>query len=284
MYKIKKVHPFFIILLSCSYIIGQDKGLESFKNGNYDEAKKYYEKVLIKENDNNGAKFGLATTLYEQDKKEIASSYLQSVFSTKDKELASKAFFNYANILREEGRVDESLEFYKKAILSDNNNGDAKINYEILKDQQNQDQQNQDQQNQDQQNQDQQNQDQQNQDQQNQDQQNQDQQNQDQQNQDQQNQDQQNQDQQNQINRTKINRTKINRTKINRTKINRTKINRTKINRTKINRIKINRTKINRTKINRTKINRTKINRIKINRIKINRTKINLIKFKREQS
>ena len=198
MYKAKKVHPFFIIILSCSYIIGQDKGIESFKNGNYDEAKKYYEKVLSKENDNNGAKFGLATTLYEQDKKEIASSYLQSVFSTKDKELASKAFFNYANILREEGRVDESLEFYKKAILSDKNNGDAKINYEILKDQQNQDQQNQDQQNQDQQNQDQQNQDQQNQDQQNQDQQNQDQQNQDQQNQDQQNQDQQNQDQQNQ--------------------------------------------------------------------------------------
>ena len=150
MYKAKKVHPFFIIILSCSYIIGQDKGIESFKNGNYDEAKKYYEKVLSKENDNNGAKFGLATTLYEQDKKEIASSYLQSVFSTKDKELASKAFFNYANILREEGRVDESLEFYKKAILSDKNNGDAKINYEILKDQQNQDQQNQDQQNQDQ--------------------------------------------------------------------------------------------------------------------------------------
>ena len=40
---------------------------------------KYYEKVLSKENDNNEAKFGLATTLYKQDKKEIASSYFQSV-------------------------------------------------------------------------------------------------------------------------------------------------------------------------------------------------------------
>ena len=270
MYKAKKVHPFFIIILSCSYIIGQDKGIESFKNGNYDEAKKYYEKVLSKENDNNGAKFGLATTLYEQDKKEIASSYLQSVFSTKDKELASKAFFNYANILREEGRVDESLEFYKKAILSDKNNGDAKINYEILKDQQNQDQQNQDQQNQDQQNQDQQNQDQQNQDQQNQDQQNQDQQNQDQQNQDQQNQDQQNQDQQNQ---DQQNQDQQNQDQQSQDQQNQDQQNQDQQNQDQQNQDQQNQDQQNQD--HRIKINRIKINRIKINRIKI-RIKINL--------
>ena len=48
MYKAKKVHPFFIIILSCSDIIAQDKGIESFKNGDYEEAQKYYEKVLSK--------------------------------------------------------------------------------------------------------------------------------------------------------------------------------------------------------------------------------------------
>ena len=91
-----------------------------------------------------------------------------------------------------------ALEHYKRAMLADPNNEDAKFNYEFVKRQLDEQEQNQDQQSQDQENQDQQNQDQQNQDQQNQDQQNQDQQNQDQQNQDQQNQDQQNQDQQEQ--------------------------------------------------------------------------------------
>ena len=149
---------YLIIIPLFSSLIGQDKGIESFRKRDYDEAKHYYESILDKDSDNIKAKFGLATTLYEQDEKETASSYFQSILNIADKKLASKASFNYANLLREEGKVDESIEYYKKAILLDKNNEDAKINNEILKNTMNQDQQNQDQQNQDQQNQDQQNQ------------------------------------------------------------------------------------------------------------------------------
>ena len=92
--------------------------------------------------------------------------------------------------------LQESLNFYRQALLADPANEDARFNYEFVKRQLQEQEQNQDQQeNEDQQNQDQQNQDQQNQDQQ----QNEDQQNQEQQNQDQQqNEDQQNQEQQQQ--------------------------------------------------------------------------------------
>ena len=199
---------FIILLLIVNVSFSQDKGKTAYENGNYNDARLYYENILRSRENDNAAKYGLGVSAYKQNDIEGALSALEETTNTDDKILASKSYYNLANILRESGEMEESLEYYKKSIVLNPEDKDAKINYELLKqtlkqqqdqqqDQQQQDQQQQDQQQQDQQQQDQQQQDQQQQDQQQQDQQ-QDQQQQDQQQQEQQQQDQQQQDQQQQ--------------------------------------------------------------------------------------
>ena len=192
---------FIILLLIVNVSFSQDKGKTAYENGSYNEARSYYENILRSRENDNAAKYGLGVSAYKQNDIEGALSALKETTNTDDKILASKSYYNLANILRESGEMEESLEYYKKSIVLNPDDKDAKINYELLKQtlKQQQDQQ-QDQQQQDQQ-QDQQQQDQQ-QDQQQQDQQ-QDQQQQDQQ-QDQQQQDQQqDQQQQSELNKKK---------------------------------------------------------------------------------
>ena len=196
---------FIILLLLINVSFSQDRGKAAFDNGNYDDARLYYENILRSRDNDDAAKYGLGVSAYKQNDIEGALSALKEITNTDDKNLSSKSYYNLANILRESGEMEESLKYYKKSILLNPMDKDAKINFELLKqildqqqDQQQQDQQQKDQQQQDQQQQDQQQQDQQQQDQQQQDQQQQDQQQQDQQQQDQQQQDQQQQDQQQQ--------------------------------------------------------------------------------------
>ena len=192
---------FIILLLIVNVSFSQDKGKTAYENGNYNDARLYYENILRSRENDNAAKYGLGVSAYKQNDIEGALSALKETTNTDDKILASKSYYNLANILRESGEMEESLEYYKKSIVLNPEDKDAKINYELLKQtlKQQQDQQ-QDQQQQDQQQQDQQQQDQQQQDQQQQDQQQQDQQQQDQQQQDQQQQDQQ---QQSELNKKK---------------------------------------------------------------------------------
>ena len=173
---------FIILPLIVNIIFSQDKGKTAYENGNYNDARLYYENILRSRENDNAAKYGLGVSAYKQNDIEGALSALKETTNTDDKVLASKSYYNLANILRESGEMEESLEYYKKSIVLNPEDKDAKINYELLKQtlKQQQDQQQQDQQQQDQQQQDQQQQDQQQQDQQ-QDQQQQDQQTQDQQ-------------------------------------------------------------------------------------------------------
>ena len=154
---------FIILLLIVNVSFSQDKGKTAYENGNYNDARLYYENILRSRENDNAAKYGLGVSAYKQNDIEGALSALKETTNTDDKILASKSYYNLANILRESGEMEESLEYYKKSIVLNPEDKDAKINYELLKqtlkqqqDQQQQDQQQQDQQQQDQQQQDQQ--------------------------------------------------------------------------------------------------------------------------------
>ena len=159
---------------------GQDKGKNAYADERYDVARTYYEDILLKRKNDNAAKYGLGTTAYKQKDIETALRFLSDAKNSEDLKLASKAYYNLGNMLREQNKMDESLSLYKKAMELDPSDEDAKINYELLKqviqqnkeNQQDQNQQDQNQQNQNQQDQNQQDQNQQNQNQQDQNQQN----------------------------------------------------------------------------------------------------------------
>jgi len=191
-----------LLIVSIHFMFGQDKGKSAYNDQRYGDAKIYYQDILSKRKNDNAAKFGLGVTAYKQKDIETALSSLNAAKNSEDSKLASKAYYNLGNMLREQNKMDESLAFYKKAIELDPSDQDAKINFELLKkviqeqqDQEQQDQEQQDQEKQDQEKQDQEKQDQEQQDQEKQDQEQQDQEKQDQEQQDQEQQDQEQQDQ-----------------------------------------------------------------------------------------
>ena len=147
---------FFILLLILNVSFSQDKGKTAYENGDYNDARLFYENILRSRENDNAAKYGLGVSAYKQNDIQGALSALKETTNTDDKVLASKSFYNLANILRESGEMEESLEYYKKSIVLNPEDKDAKINYELLKQtlKQQQDQQQQDQQQQDQQQQD----------------------------------------------------------------------------------------------------------------------------------
>ena len=141
----------FILLINVGF--PKDKGKAAFDNGNYADARFYYENILRSRENDDAAKYGLGVSAYKQNDIEGALRALKESTNTGDKNLASKSYYNLANILRESGEMEESLKYYKKSILLNPLDKDAKINFELLKQilEQQQDQQQQDQQQQEQQ-------------------------------------------------------------------------------------------------------------------------------------
>jgi len=133
-------------------LFGQDKGKKAYEEGQYDEARIYYEHVLKNRKKDNGAQFGLGVTAYQQKDMETAARALNNAMNSDDKSLASKAMYNLGNMFRDQQKMEESLALYRKAIELDPTDEDAKVNYELLKQvlQQQEQQQQQDKQNQEQ--------------------------------------------------------------------------------------------------------------------------------------
>ena len=139
-------------LLYLGVLFGQDKGKKAYEEGQYDEARVYYEHVLKNRKKDDGAQFGLGVTAYQQKDMETAARALNNAMNSDDKSLASKAMYNLGNMFRDQQKMEESLALYRKAIELDPTDEDAKVNYELLKQvlQQQEQQQQQDEQNQEQ--------------------------------------------------------------------------------------------------------------------------------------
>ena len=141
-----------VFLFYLGVLFGQDKGKKAYEEGQYDEARVYYEHVLKNRKKDNGAQYGLGVTAYQQKDMETAARALNNAMNSDDKSLASKAMYNLGNMFRDQQKMEESLALYRKAIELDPTDEDAKVNYELLKQvlQQQEQQQQQDKQNQEQ--------------------------------------------------------------------------------------------------------------------------------------
>lgn len=190
------------LLLAGSSIEDARKANEAYENGEYEKAVALYKKAIDADPDNPKLFYNLASAQAKAGQSEEAiQTFEQFKNMTDDGRRRAMANYDIGNILAESEKWDQALDYYKESLRYTANDEDAKHNYELAKQKNNEQEQNQDQ-NQQNQSQDQQEQDQQQQDQQQQDQQNKQQQNQNEDQQQDQNQDQQNQegqqDQQNQ--------------------------------------------------------------------------------------
>ena len=191
--------PIIIFFLFNKIIFSQDQGLEHYSNQKFDDAKKYYEALILGNGSIPEAHFGKGAASYQLGEFDSARDSFDKSLKSSDKQVKSKAYYNLGNTLYKNNKKEEAIKYYRKALELNPNDKEAKFNYELLKYQpdppkeENQEQQEQEQQEQEQQEQEQQEQEQQEQEQQEQEQQEQEQQEQEQQEQEQQEQEQQEQ-------------------------------------------------------------------------------------------
>jgi len=137
----------FFLLFFVSISIGADKGIDHYNNNEFEKARQYYESILIDRNDDPAANFGLGATAFQQQDYAAAMKGFETALGTDNDKLKSSAYYNMANILAQNQRLEESLAFFRKSLELNPSDLDAKINYELIKFQlqQQQQQQNQDQ-------------------------------------------------------------------------------------------------------------------------------------------
>jgi len=147
MITLNKVLFKFFLLFFVSISIGADKGIDYYNNNEFKKARQYYESILIDRNDDPAANFGVGATAFQQQDYEAAMKGFETALGTDNDKLKSSAYYNMANILAHNQRLEESLTFFRKSLELNPSDLDAKINYELIKFQlqQQQQQQNQDQ-------------------------------------------------------------------------------------------------------------------------------------------
>ncbi|GIS72008.1 MAG: hypothetical protein CM1200mP10_15850 [Candidatus Neomarinimicrobiota bacterium] len=116
-----------------------------YNNNEFEKARQYYESVIMDRNNDPAANFGLGVTAFQQQDYATAMKGFETALGTDNNELKSSAYYNMANILAQNQRLEESLAFFRKSLELKPNDLDAKINYELIKFQLQQQQQNQDQ-------------------------------------------------------------------------------------------------------------------------------------------
>ena len=135
----------FCLLFFISISIGADKGIDHYNNNEFEKARQYYESILIDSNDDPAANFGLGSTAFQQQDYAAAMKGFEIALGTDNDKLKSSAYYNMANILAQNQRLDESLAFFRKSLELNPSDLDGKINYELIKFQLQQQQQNKDQ-------------------------------------------------------------------------------------------------------------------------------------------
>ena len=122
-----------LIIFSFSIVFCEDRGIKLYNSNKFDEAKQFYENILLEREEDAFASFGLGSTAFQQNDYSLAMKGFESALNTENIELKSSAYYNMANVLAEEQRFEESLKFYRQSLVLNPNDIDSKINYELIK-------------------------------------------------------------------------------------------------------------------------------------------------------
>ena len=126
-------HIFILLSILIQSLLAQDEGILNYQKQNYKAAEEYYESVLQSDDSNSKAYFGKGSSLYMQnDLKNAEISFNESIANS-EKLLQSKAYFNLGNISYKNNKMDEALQFYKKALELNPDDDEARFNYEFIK-------------------------------------------------------------------------------------------------------------------------------------------------------
>jgi Ca-activated chloride channel family protein len=110
------------------------KGAAHYEQGRYDEALKSFVDAQIESPEDPQVTYNIASTQYQMKNYEAAiKSYQDAAATARDVRLAEQSLYNIGNCLYRQGKLEESLEYYKKALDLDPNDQDAKYNLEFVR-------------------------------------------------------------------------------------------------------------------------------------------------------
>ena len=110
------------------------KGSTHYEQGSYDEALKSFVDAQIESPEDPQVKYNIASAHYQMKNYEEAVKSYQDVAATaRDVRLEEQSLYNIGNCLYRQGKLEESLEYYKKALDFDPNDQDAKYNLEFVR-------------------------------------------------------------------------------------------------------------------------------------------------------
>jgi len=109
------------------------KGNQLYQDGKFDEALKTYVDGQIEHTDDLALKYNIAASHYKtKNYDEAVKGYLDIAASAKDAGLQEKSLYNCGNALYQQGKLEESIEYYKKALGLNHDDQDAKHNLEFV--------------------------------------------------------------------------------------------------------------------------------------------------------
>jgi len=124
-----------LIILGGRQAMAQDvnqlisKGNKEYTAGKFDDALKLYGKAVSKDPGNQKAVYNLANTLYKKQQfEESTQAFDKLAEQTKSPALLQHTFYNKGVALSRSNKLEESIEAYKKAVLLDPKDADARHN------------------------------------------------------------------------------------------------------------------------------------------------------------
>ena len=111
-----------------------EKGGTLYEDKKYDEAIKSFIDAQIESPENPKLKYNVANAHYKMKNYEEAAKNYQDVAATaQDIQLEEKSIYNIGNCMYRQGKLEEAVEYYKKALELDPNDQDAKYNLEFVR-------------------------------------------------------------------------------------------------------------------------------------------------------
>jgi len=111
-----------------------EKGNELCKQEKYDEALNSYVDAQIEHPENPHLKYNIASTHYKMNNfEEAVKGFLDVAATAQNAQLEEKALYNTGNAMYRQGKLEEAVEYYKKALALDPDDLDAQKNLEFVR-------------------------------------------------------------------------------------------------------------------------------------------------------
>ena len=120
-------------LININFIFSQDKGLDYYRNQEFEAAKNYYESIILESGNNPEAQLGKGSSSFQLGDYDSAKGAFEQSLRSNDNIIRSKALYNLGNTLYQNQKNEEALAYYRKALELNPDDKEAKYNYELLK-------------------------------------------------------------------------------------------------------------------------------------------------------